>query len=121
MLKSDGMHFAFLKSLAVFFMLLTFCGSLQAEEIVYDPGKRRDPFLPITGEDVSVSASSSGVRLEGIIYDPGAQSMAILNGKTYQVGEGIGDAKVLRILKDHVVIFVEGEEKTLWIRKEEKT
>jgi type II secretory pathway component PulC len=121
MSKSEEKQFGFLEFLAVFLMLLTFCGSLQAEEIVYDSGKRRDPFIPLTGEDVSVSASSSGVRLEGIIYDPGSQSMAILNGKTYQVGEGVGDAKVLRILKDHVVISVDGEETTLWIRKEEKT
>lgn len=93
-----------------------------ASEIVYDSGNRRDPFVPLTGEENALgSATSSGVKLEGIIYDPGKQSMAILNGKTYQTGEAVGDATVVKILKDHVVILVEGEEKTLWIRGEEKT
>ena len=94
--------------------------SFAASEIVYDSGKRRDPFVPLTGEDVLVSASSSGVKLEGIIYDPGEQSMAILNGKTYQIGAVVGDATVVKILKDHVVIRADGEEKTLWLREDEK-
>jgi len=119
--KSDRKHHGLLQSQALFFTLLMFCASLGAEEIAYDSGKRRDPFVPITGEDVLMAASSSGVKLEGIIYDPGAQSMAILNGRTYQVGDSVGDAKVVKILKDHVVISVDGEEKTLWIRKEENT
>ncbi len=96
--------------------------AFAASDIVYDPGKRRDPFVPLSGEEnASVVAASSSVKLEGIIYDPGEQSMAILNGKTYQKGEAVGDATVVRILKDHVVISVDGEEKTLWIRVEEKT
>lgn len=119
--KNDGKYCGSLKFLALFFLLVTLGGSLRAEEIAYDSGKRRDPFVPLTAEDVSVTASSLGVNLEGIIYDPGAQSMAILNGKTYQTGEAVGDAKVVKILKDHVVISANGEEKTLWIRKEEKT
>ena len=102
--------------------VITLSGSLGAEEITYDSGKRRDPFVPIGGEDnASVPGFSSGFKLEGIIYDPGMQSMAILNGKAYQTGEAVGDAKVVKILKDHVVISVEGGEKTLWIRVEEQT
>jgi len=96
---------------------------LVASEIVYDAGDRRDPFVPLTeGENTSGAATLyGGVKLEGIIYDPGEQSMAILNGKTYQAGEIVGDATVVKILKDHVVISVGAEEKTLWIRGEEKT
>ena len=80
--RDDGMIFS---CLAFFLIFGTLCGMLCAEEIAYDSGKRRDPFVPVTGEDASSMASSSGVKLEGIIYDPGAQSMAILNGKAYQV------------------------------------
>ena len=93
---------------------------LVADEITYDAGKRRDPFVPLNPEDGDL-ASSSGVKLEGIIYDPGNRSMVILNGKTYQTGEAVGDATVMNILKDHVVISQGGEEKTLWIREAEKT
>ena len=69
--KSNGSCCGKLELAALFFILLTLCGSLHAEEIAYDSGKRRDPFVPLTGEDASMSASSSGVKLEGIIYDPG--------------------------------------------------
>ena len=119
--KSNGRYRGHPEFLALFLMLLTLCGSLGAEEIAYDPGKRRDPFVPLAEEDASMSASSSGVKLEGIIYDPSKQSMAILNGKTYQTGEAVGDATVVKIMKDHVVILEGGEEKTLRIREEEKT
>jgi Type II secretion system protein C len=97
-------------------------GVFAADEILYDSGSRRDPFVPLQGgSNASVTTISSGVRLEGIIYDPGERSMAILNGKSYQKGETVGNATVVKISKDHVVISVGGEEKTLWIREEEKT
>ncbi|MBI4711421.1 MAG: hypothetical protein HY767_03045 [Candidatus Omnitrophica bacterium] len=93
-----------------------------ASEFPYDSGNRRDPFVPLSGEENTVvTATSSGVKLEGIIYDPGDRSMAILNGKAYQKGESVGDVMVVKIFKDHVVISVDGEEKILWIREEEKT
>jgi type II secretory pathway component PulC len=101
-------------------MLISSGIPIAAEEIVYVSGNRRDPFIPLTAEEtISVAATSSGVKLEGIIYDPGERSMAILNGKPYQTGESFGSAKVVKILKDHVVILIDGEEKTLWIRIEE--
>jgi hypothetical protein len=104
-------------------LALGYAGNLlAAPQYVYDSGKRRDPFIPLTGEeDASGSSSVVGsVKLEGIIYDPGERSVAILNGNTYRVGESIGETKIVKILKDHVVISIEGEEKELWIREEEK-
>ena len=61
-------------------------GLFATDEITYDAGKRRDPFVPISMEDRDL-ASSSGIKLEGIIYDPDNRSMVILNGKTYQIGD----------------------------------
>lgn len=91
-----------------------------AEEVAYDAGKRRDPFIALTAEDGGASsASSNGLKLEGIVFDPGSRSMAVINGKSYQEGEAVGEATVTKILKDHVVVSVAGEEKTLWIRDEE--
>ncbi len=102
--------------------VLCFCigtSALLAEDVTYDSGKRRDPFVALKDDGSGDSATStSGFKLEGIIYDPGSKSMAILNGKTYQVGEAAGEATVKAILKDHVVISVAGEDKTLWIRSE---
>ena len=108
--------------LLVMVLLILAPGVFAAPEVLYDSGNRRDPFVPLDeGNDTSVATTSSGIKLEGIIYDPGGRSMAILSGKSYQKGETVGDATVVKISKDHVVITVDGEEKTLWIREEEKT
>ena len=88
-------------------ILLTFlCGATVRAGVAYDSGNRRDPFIPLTGGDNSDASLSSGVKLEGIIYDPAGQSMAVLNGKTYQPGDVVGDATVLRVKKDYVVISI---------------
>ncbi len=95
--------------------------SLRAADVVYDSGKRRDPFVALKADAGKSANSPSGFKLEGIIYDPGSSSMAILNGKAYQSGEAVGEATVTKILKDHIVISVAGEEKTLWIREADNT
>lgn len=103
---------------AIFLMLTN---SFASSESDYKLGERRDPFVPLTGEETpSVIGASSLIKLEGIIYDPGKQSMAILNGKPYKAGDVMENATLIKILKDHVVIFSDGKEKKLWIRKNEK-
>ncbi len=95
--------------------------ALEAKEINYEAGGRRDPFIPLTGSDASGAiVSSSGIRLEGIIYDPLKQSLVILNGRAYKIGETVGDATVRLIQKDRVVISVNGEEKVLLLREDDK-
>ena len=91
-----------------------------AQEIAYDSGKRRDPFIPLSVQAGNLTTAPSGLKLEGIIYDPGRQSMAILSGASYQVGEYAGEALVKSIQKTSVVIVSGGEEKTLWIRDDER-
>ena len=115
MLRNKGVVISFL----VFLGLTLGMSLVYADQAVYDSGKRRDPFIALTSEDLGSATSSSGYKLEGIIYDPGARSMAIVNGKTYQTEEPVGEATIKEILKDHIVIVVDGEEKTLWIRDEE--
>ena len=103
-------------------MTLMASSAFAETELRYDAGGRRDPFVPLSGENNTlVTPTSSGVKLEGIIYDPEGRSMAILNGKSYQKGETVGDATVVKILKDRVVISVGNEEKTLRLREEERS
>ena len=118
--KSNGSHRKVSKSLFLFLSLLVLGSSLLATAAPNVPGNRRDPFVPLKEDESSTSASSVGVKLEGIIYDPEQRSMAILNGKTYQAGDAVGAVTVVKILKDHVVVSVGEEEKNLWIREDEK-
>lgn len=97
-----------------------FYSILFANEITYNDSGRRDPFVPLTGPTGGVEGGeATGFLLQGIIYDPGKQSLAIIDGKSYLVGEAIGSAVVKQIQKDQVVVSVDGEDKTLKIREEE--
>lgn len=105
---------------ALILLVLTVAAAgLQAQdEITYDSGKRRDPFIPINPEAADL-VSSTGVKLEGIIYDPNGRSMVVISGKSYQAGDMVGEVKILAIYKDRIVISENDEEKTLWMREEE--
>ncbi len=104
-----------------FILLLMECGILYAASIEYQDGKRRNPFIPLSVDQNSLMGESvAGFRLEGIIYDPRKESMAILNGKPYKKGDAVGDARVQKIDKNSVVLLTNGEEKILKIREEEK-
>ena len=94
--------------------------SILADEITYDSHNRRDPFAPLIGPDgVSrVSFDTHDFLIEGIIHDPTAESLVLINGEFYKEGETVGDAVVLQILKDRVILKQDGEEKTLWIVEE---
>ncbi len=105
--------------LGLLFSLTLALPPVCAEPVVYSSGNRRDPFVALPKDDGgSASVSPAGLKLEGIIYDPGSKSLAILNGKTYSIGETVGEAKIVSILKDQVVISVAGEEKKLLIRND---
>lgn len=92
-----------------------------AAEIAYDSGGRRDPFTktPVQAGAGTALVGISG-HLEGIIYDPHKQSLAVFGGKTFKIGETMGDSMIKKIQKDRVVVVVNGEEKILRIREEEK-
>jgi len=109
--------------ITAFFLLGgTVVASVSAEEISYDSGRRRDPFVKQAVQaNATAAIGGIGGHLEGIIYDPLKQSFAIFGGKTYKTGEKIGDATINKIQKDSVVLLVNGEEKTLRIREEEKS
>ncbi|MBU9888705.1 MAG: hypothetical protein KTQ49_02400 [Candidatus Omnitrophica bacterium] len=102
---------------AFFLGVVGVISSVSAADIVYEAGGRRDPFNKSAGLAAagSLAPGLSGY-LEGIIYDPVKHSYAVFGGKTYRVGERVGDATVLKIEKDSVLIRVNNEERTLRIR-----
>ncbi len=104
----------FLILLAFFLPLLT-----AADPIVYEDGGRRDPFVPLLGPGGLKAQKMSGdIQMEGIIYDPPAGSMVLINGDFYKQGQSVLGATVISILKDRVVLLQDDEEKILWIREE---
>ena len=106
----------FVVFLAVFFPLAS------AEEIKYDSGGRRNPFIPLVTPEGAVTASgqkkTGEFKVEGIIFDPSGGSFALINGKFYKEGERIENAQIITIFKDRVILSVNDAEKVIWLREE---
>ena len=104
-----------------FFLIPAFFSLAFAAEISYDSAGRRDPFIPLIGPNgilTQRSAAQSDLKIEGIIYDPPQGSLVLANGEFYKQGDRIGDATVISIFQDRVILSQSDEEKTIWIREE---
>ena len=92
-----------------------------AEEIRYDSGHRRDPFVPLadqSGFEREGDLGKSGLGIEGIVFDPKGGSYAVINEKILREGQSINQTKLIRIEKDRLIFVQEGEEKIVWLREE---
>lgn len=104
---------------AVIVILLMIFSMAWADEIRYDKGGRRDPFVPLrgfTGEDGTTGDKT--LTLEGIVYDPKGSSYVVINGEVYREGEEVGGGNLIRILQDRVVLQRIGQETVIWLHEE---
>jgi len=81
----------------------------------YDPGNRRDPFMPLVRDGKFVGATP-GLRwdgslpmLQGILWDPAGQSIALINDGEVGVGDTVEGYQVIEIRSDGVVLSDGGE------------
>ena len=107
---------------------MLFAGKIQAQEknsFVYEPNGKKDPFIPLVSADGRIleprlNRDREGeLRLEGIIYDSGGSSYAVINGNIIRAGEAVEDARVLRIESRKVIFQKSGREFELELKKEE--
>lgn len=93
---------------------------IRAEEIKYDRGGRRDPFIPLIGPHAkkNIHSGSESLSIEGIIFDPDRGSYVLIGGHVYKEGEDIGGAKVVQIFPDRVILLQESKEVVIWMREE---
>lgn len=85
----------------------------------YQSKGKRDPFVPLLtsegqrirppGFDEEVAGGIEGVSLQGIVFDPKAESYAVLNGKVVREKEEIDGMRVIRIESDAVTLQVEDD------------
>lgn len=112
--------------LGVSFLLLVSINTLMspiisAEPVKYDAGDRRDPMVPLIGPGGMPIAKKTGpgdYNIEGIIYDPKSGSMVLINQEFYKEGDRIGDANLISIFKDRIILSQDDKEKAIWIREE---
>lgn len=107
-------------SLALIFVVEGFA---QTENYAYKNEGRRDPFVPLissSGYLINLEPEDkTALRLEGIMFDPKGDSMAIINGELVRVGESIGDAFVSTIETDRVIVIKDNQNIEIPLRKEE--
>ena len=94
-------------------------------EFVYDAHEKRNPFLPLVSTDgrildPQVSKKRDGeIYLEGIIYDSGGSSYAVINGEIVRAGDMAGDCQVIRIDPQGIILSKEGKESRVELKREE--
>lgn len=90
----------------------------EAAEAVYEPGNRRDPFTPLARDGKIISPSAAGptspgavgpLVLDGILWDPKGQSIALISGVEVRKGDQVAGYVVRDIRKDAVVLEQGGD------------
>lgn len=92
------------------------------ESFRYDARGQRDPFRPLIqdGRIVGLTGRSSSVEtdqpvLYGILWDPGGNSIALINDTEVKVGDTVNGYRVTEIRQDAVVVTNGGEPVVLQI------
>jgi hypothetical protein len=84
--------------------------SEKREAFSYDPAGHRDPFVPLVRDGRLVGVAPPGAKgtdkpvLYGILWDPGGQSIALINDGEVKVGDTIAGYRVQEIRQDAVVL-----------------
>jgi len=105
-------------------MLIYSIGFAQGE-FKYDAKGKRNPFIPLITPDgrlisnLEKKEGAAGLSLEGIIYDKGGLSYAIVNGVVVKISDKVGDYQVLKIEEKRVIFIKEGEPLEVELKKEE--
>ena len=100
------------------------CICFAQDKITYEDKGRRDPFIALVTADgrlLNLEPVSKEVKiiLEGIIYDKGGQSYAIINGEVVSAGGFIQGYTVFKIEKDKVILIKDDKLVEYKLEKEE--
>jgi hypothetical protein len=96
------------------------------ESFIYDDAGRRDPFYPLVGNDGRIlaprdtNAKVKDLQLEGILWDAGGNSLAIINQQILSAGESIGAFEIIEIRRNEVVISSGNKQAILKLSEEEE-
>lgn len=104
------------KPWAILFLAISFSAACAcAETSKYDAGGKRDPFVPLIGQDRSAVLSLADItsvddiKLEGIALGADGRSTAILNGEMLKEGDRAGDIEIQKITNTSVIILMAGK------------
>ena len=106
-------------------MALVIAASAQAEQFRYDSHGKRDPLMPLIGQEKSKGsiafyeiASIDDVKLEGIAAQASGTNTAIINGELVKSGFKAGEVEIKSITKNSVLLTIGGKEYTVKLPEE---
>ena len=84
------------------------------EKFTYKSKGRRDPFIPLIGKGAELLISQEmnsieGIVLQGIIFDPERESLAIVNGEIFKEGQPVGGFMLSRINERNIILIRDGK------------
>lgn len=95
----------------------------KAERFNYNSKGNRDPFMSLVTDDGRIlpgartSSETGDVDLEGIIWDAGGNSLAIINGKPVKEKQRILNMQVLKIKRASVILQKGGKVMVINLKK----
>ncbi|MFH1061325.1 MAG: hypothetical protein V1747_00360 [Candidatus Omnitrophota bacterium] len=111
----------------VIIILLFCCQTANAKsagrDFIYKDEGTRDPFIALVTSDGRIlpgareTTESTNIELEGVIWDPNGNSLAIINGKPVKEQQRIMNLQVLKIKKDSVLLQKEGKVIVVYLKK----
>ena len=106
-------------------ILFCFPDLIKAEQVAYDPHGKRDPMVPLIGQEkqggaskFSEIASIDDVRLEGIAGEDAGNRTAIINGELVKENFRSGEVEVEKIENNSVTLTISGKEFTIKLPEE---
>lgn len=102
------------------------CANVTDSLFSYDSKGKRDPFIPLVGQERSVDAgletitSPEDLKLEGIATVAGGRQIAIINGQMVKEKDKFGSLLIKKILRKSVEISIEDRNYTLILQESEK-
>ncbi|GEM_PF-441453 len=91
----------------------------------YEGSNTRDPFVSLVTKDGRVAVgygvikSVDDIKLEGIVYDPGRDSIAIINGLVLKENDTFSNLKLIKIEADKVTILFNQKQYVVRLNPEE--
>lgn len=87
----------------VFIAALVWCGAVAAQGLP-DPTRPPSGIAAAAGSMGSGEAAVNAQQLQSVIMRQGAKSRALINGEWFEVGQTVGESKIVKITMDRVEI-----------------
>jgi hypothetical protein len=103
-----------------------YCETAAQDKIKYEAKGKRDPFVPLIGQEkakvagLENIASVEDINIEGIAIGSGGKNVAILNGQMVKDNDKFGALQIKKVSRKEVKISIDGKDYTLKLPEPQK-